>query len=695
MKRKYKCIRQIEETDCGAACLATVCDYYGKSIDILEIRSFARVDRYGATMLGLYKASEKLGFQPEGLSGNIQDLLSEELQFPCIAHVVVDEQLEHYVVVFEINDHTIIVGDPAKGVETYSVSDFEKIWTGHILSLKPGHLFKHERKRTHDLVPFFKMAGAYKKEFAMIAFFSLCTTILSVAASFFNYYLIDTIIPYKDNYKLEFLAAAIIIGNIVILSINLIRAYIIANISKNISTDIMCRYIRHLLDVKYDFYDQHTSGDMISRLEDSNIVREAISKVIMTAMFDVMMTIVCLAVLYCLNGYLFILTLMIVICYMFSVAKFNRSINKISEEMRRRDAAASTAFFETVRGIETIKSYEYEEYVYKKNGNSLSKLMDSYKLLNLQLSKQMYLAEGIVAIGEILILTFGGFNVMSGKMTVGVLFMFYSLFNMSLMPMKNIVDMFPVVEKARASAKRLNAVFSYPCENKGHTVVDTISGGILIKNISFQYGSRNLILDNLSLKISKGEKIALMGESGTGKSTLVKIILRLYDIESGEIYINGVSLNDIPIETLRKRIAYVPQKPYIFQGSLLENICVGNTELTPEEVVSCIDKTPLRSFVEKFPMGYASIVAEGGENLSGGQKQVIAIARAIIKHGDILILDEAYNSIDSNLKKIAKAAVASTYEDATCIVITHDALEAQACDRVLMINSGKVVNYNN
>ena len=147
MKRKYKCIRQIEETDCGAACLATVCDYYGKNVDILEARSLAMVDRYGTTMLSLYKGSEKLGFHPEGLSGNMNDLLAEELQLPCIAHVVVDEQLEHYVVVFEITDDMIIVGDPAKGLETYSVSDFEKIWTGHILSLKPGDTFEYEIKK--------------------------------------------------------------------------------------------------------------------------------------------------------------------------------------------------------------------------------------------------------------------------------------------------------------------------------------------------------------------------------------------------------------------------------------------------------------------------------------------------------------------------------------------------------------------
>lgn len=687
MKHEYKCIRQIEETDCGAACIATVCNYYGKSVDILAIRSMAMVDRYGATMLGLYKASEKLGFHAEGLFGNIQELFSEKLPLPCIAHVVIDQQLEHYVVIFEITDQTIVVGDPAKGIQVYSTSTFEQIWTGHILSLKPDKLPEQRQKKDSVLLPFFKMAGIYKRKFAVIAFLSLCVTALSVVASFFNYYLIDFIIPYKFDDKLTSLSVAVIIGNIIILIVNLLRTRIIANVSKRISTDIMCRYVEHLLNVEYGFYNQHTSGDMISRLEDSNIVREAISKVIMTITFDLVMAIVCLMVLAYLDTSLFILAFIVAICYVFSVAKFSRNINNTAEGMRRKDALASTTFFETVRGVETIKSYEYEREAYKKNASALTNLMDSYKNLSIILSTQTYLSECIVAMGDILILAFGGHSVMNGKITFGILFMFYSLLNMSLMPMKNIVDLFPSVEQARVSARRLNSVFSHPCEDKGQTGTTKISGSISIKHLCFRYGSRDLILDDFSLEINGGEKLALMGGSGAGKSTLAKILLRLYEAESGEINISGVPLRDIGISELRAKIAYVPQNPYVFGGSLLDNISVGNIKLAPTEVIRRINETPLKHFIDQFPMGYDSIITESGENLSGGQKQMIAIARAIVKHGDILILDEAYNSIDSNLKEVAKKSINLVYKEATCILITHNPAEVQECNRIVTMDS--------
>lgn len=685
MKHDYKCIRQVEETDCGAACLSTVCAYYGKEVDIFDIRSLAKVDKHGVNMLGLYKAAKGLGFDPEGLSGSIQDFLSEELVLPCIAHVVIDGKLEHYVVVFEIDESKIVVGDPAKGISTYAISDFESIWTGYVLKLKPNISFKKGREKKRVLLPFFKIAGKHKKKIAIVTFLSLCATLMSVGASFFNYYLIDVIIPNESMNSLTLLAVAIIVGNIIILLVNLVRAKIIANVSKCISTDLMCQYVGHLLNIKYDFYNQHTSGDMISRLQDSNIVREAISKVVMTTAFDIVMATVCLVILANLKLSLFMLVVLIVGVYAFSVAKFSNSINCASEDLRNKDAAASTTFFEAVSGIETIKSYEYEENTYRKNAEALSNLMESDKVLSLILSRQTYLSESVIAIGEVLILAIGGVSVIGGEISLGILFMFYSLLNMSLMPIKNIVELFPIVEKARVSAKRLDTVFAHPCEDKKAGNIGELSGSIKVKHLSFRYGDRDLVFDDFSLDISEGEKIALMGNSGSGKSTLAKIIMRLYDVEKGEIYIGSIPLEHISITELRARIAYVPQKPYIFCGTLLDNIRVGNIRLTDEETMGQLNETPFRNFIERFPMGYDSMISEGGENLSGGQKQMIAIARAIIKRGDILILDEAFSSIDEGLKRIARESIELAYANTTRVVITHDTAEAQGCDRVVML----------
>lgn len=454
----------------------------------------------------------------------------------------------------------------------------------------------------------------------------------------------------------------------------------------------MCQYVSHLLNIDFDFYNQHTTGDMISRLQDSNIVREAITKVIITITFDFIMMLVCLTVLACLNIPLFIITFIVILFYACFVKGFGARINQATEKLRTCDATASTIFLETVKGIETVKSYEYEEQSYKRNSTALSNLMDSYKSASLIFSKQGIISEGIIAIGQVLILSVGGSDVMRGNLTFGILFMFYSLLNMSMIPIKNIVDLFPTIDKAKVSAKRLKNVFSYPCESKNDTCISKLSGKISIKNLSYRYGNRELLLNDISINIDEGKQIAIIGNSGSGKSTLAKIILRLYKPETGEIYIDDIPIGNIPLIDLRNRIAYMSQTPYIFRGTILENIHIGNPNMNDQEIIEFLDKTPFKQFIKRFPMGYASMIYEGGENLSGGQKQMIALARAIIKRADIIILDEAFSSIDTNLHKIAESLLNTVYSKSTRIIITHNASEIRNCDQIIILDSGNIVD---
>ena len=693
IKQKYKCIKQMDETDCGAASLATVCLYYGKNVEIANVRTFAHVDRYGSNMLGLCDAAQKLGFDAEGLSGDFENFLSADFTLPCVAHVIMDGALEHFIVVFEINRKTIIVGDPAKGIIQYTAEGFKEIWTGHILTMKPNQNFKKERRKANSLLPFFKIVFEHKKKFAAIVLLSLIATFLNVAASFFVYYLVDVVIPYVWMERLIRAAVSIILIYFVALMVNTVRTRLVAELSKVLNHDLMCRYIHQLLYIDYEFYECHTTGDLVSRMQDTDIVRDAVSKVTITALLDVFMMSVSIAVLAYLNFSLFAISLGIVSVYALAVAKFNKPIHTVSSELREKDANATTTFLETINGVETVRVYQSEAKLFSKNETNISELMERFRKATFLFSEQSILADSIMSIGEVLILAVGGISVIHGTISLGILFMFYTLFAMCLTPVKNMVDLLPVIHKAEVSARRLQDVFS-AITNIGNCLAIgkdiSLDKDISIKNLSFRYGNRDLVLDQFSLDINRGERIALIGNSGSGKSTLAKLLLCLYKAEDGKILFGEKNINEIPISVIRKKIAYVSQNTFLFRGSILDNIRIGNPDMTHEEIVDFLEETSFKKFIAQLPMGYQTVLNENGNNLSGGQRQMVALARALIKQADILILDEATSAIDVQTEKIVEEAIQAVYSDTTTIIIAHHYRGVQYCDRVAVIAHGGV-----
>jgi ATP-binding cassette subfamily B protein len=642
-------------------------------------------------MFGLCKAAEKLGFYAEGLAGSMGDFLSAEITLPCIAHVIIGKKLEHFVVVFDINDKSLTIGDPARGVINYSLEEFSTIWTGHILSLVPNECFSQTQKKNRGLIAFLLPAMEHKKDFLLISLLSFFSIVLSVVASFFTYYLIDYIIPDRQVMRLLKATISIVFANLIILALNLIRTKLFARTSKIISHDLMCFYIKHLLNVEYELYGQHTTGDMISRLQDCDIIKEAITKTIITITLDVFMAITSMTVLGYLNRTLFAITLCVILLYFFTIVIVGKPISMAMENVRQCDANASSIFIETVKGIETIKSYQCENEAYKNNEKAIHDLTESYQKASLIFSNQSIITESTIGIGQVIVLGFGGCCVINNTITLGILFMFYTLLGMCLAPIRNIVDLLPTIKKAKVSAMRLQSILTYPAEQENAgTPSEVLNGDIAIKNLCYRYGNREMILDNFSLQIKGGEKIALMGCNGSGKSTLVKLLMRFYTPDDGEIFVGTQNINEISLYTLRKRIAYIPQNTFLFRGSVLDNIQIGNPEMTNVEIVEFLNLTPFKSFIEQLPMGYQFILTEDGDNLSGGQRQMISIARAMVKKGDILIMDEADSAVDIQMKALAAEMINSVYSNVTTIIITHSGKEAQMCDRIVMINAGRV-----
>ncbi len=690
--KQYKCIKQIDETECGVACLATICSYYGQNKDIATLRNMIHVDRYGSNMLDLYNAATKLGYKSEGLTGDLKELISSNVVFPCIAHVIVDNTLEHFVVIFKIDQNGAIIGDPAKGIVQYTLEDFSKVWTGQVLTMVPTGKIQKGKKISHPLIPFFKYVLSMKRQIMIIILLSLITTLIEVFSSFFSFYLIDVVIPASLINKLALAAIIIIIMYLFTLLLNIIRIHLTADVSKSLSQKLSRNYIEQLLKINYEFYDNYTTGDLISRLQDTDIVRDAVSKITVTSLLDVFVATISLTVLGRLDLRLFFVSLCFILIYVAVIAKFNGPISRITSDLRERDAKTTSYFLETVQGIETIKAYQDEVDVLTNNECNIAQLMETFKKATTLFSSQSTLAETIMLIGEISVLAIGGALIIEGTMSLGILIVFYSLFNMCLSPVKNIVDLLPIVRKAEISARRLQTVFSVPVEKHQRSDIDiSLNDCIKIKNLSFRYGNRELVLNNLSLIINKGERIGLSGNSGTGKSTLAKLLLRFYTAESGKIEIGNRNINDIPLQIIRRKIAYVSQNAFLFRGSILKNIKIGNPDMSEADIVNFLNETPFKQFIEQFPMKYQSILTENGDNLSGGQRQMISLARALIKQAEILILDEATSAIDAQTEQLIEKSIQQIYPNTTTIVIAHRRRALQQCDRIATISNGEIV----
>ncbi len=692
MKRKYKCMRQLSEADCGAACLAAICQFYGKTVEMSYLREISFVDKYGANLLGLHNAAEKLGFTAEGLSGNFHDLLTEKIPCPFIAHVIIEHALEHFIVIMSYDKQRIVASDPAQGMTEYTTADFNAIWTGNILTMIPNHKFVKDRSHKSALFNFFCLISGHKKQFVYIVILSFATAGLSISTTYFLSYLLDYIIPKGYKEQLITGTVAMVFIHFLAAAFDLLRTYLISFLTKDMNCELMNDYLVHLLKNRYSFFEKNTTGDLVSRLQDADTVREAISQITVTALLDILTAFIGLGILQLINKKLFAISFIVLICYGITIAVFNRKISLITAELRRRDASVTTSMVETINGIELIKAYQSEDEIREKNQQKIKSLMEIYQKGIFLFSKQSTLSMTIMSIGEILILAAGGINVINRNMSLGTLIMFYALFSMCITPIKNIINLLPMIHKAEISAKRLNDVMNAPheeeCQKKNKTF--SLRGDITISNISFRYGNRELVLDNISLTIRQGEKIALIGDSGSGKSTLAKLLLRMYDYNCGNIKINDRLLTDIPIAELRNRIAYIPQKVFLFQGSILNNIKIGNADMDDLQVIRFLDATPLSQYLNSFPMKYHTMLTERGENLSGGQRQVIAVARALIKKADILILDEATNAVDLQTQKIINQAIESVYADASIIMISHQYSSIQGCSRAIILHQGRI-----
>ena len=458
----------------------------------------------------------------------------------------------------------------------------------------------------------------------------------------------------------------------------------------------MLNYYNRLMGLPMEFFLSRPTGDVISRLDDVYKIRNAISGATLTILLDGFMAIVGGITLFCESRYLFLITLAPLVAYLIIVFAFNRLIEKRNHELMQSQAKVTAYLVECLTGIETIKSYTAESNV---KGNIERKFIEFVKgIFNLGFVNniQNSLKLTVKAVFGIVILWIGTVQVLDGKIPVGLLLTFNALLAYFLTPIENIVSFQATFQSAKVAAKRLEEITDTPLEKeigggeKDKLQPMSLEGDIEFQNASFRYGARKETLRNISLTIKSGSKTALVGRSGSGKTTLAKLLMNFYPLESGQILIDGVNIGDIALDSLRSRIAYVSQDDFLFNDTLLENLRFANPMAKYEEIIEACKKARIHDYITSLPLRYNTLVEENGTNLSSGQKQRLALAKAILKKPDIFILDEATSNLDAKTEKEVMAAIREAVEGKTCIFIAHRLSTISECSQVVVMEDGKI-----
>ena len=735
-----KTILQHDEKDCGAACLAMIAKHYGYQQSINAFRNMTNTDQEGTSMHEIIRAAESLGFNADGLQGSFEELMNaveqNDVQFPFIAHTMTSEGYYHFVVVSGLSKEKFDIFDPAKGKVHMSFKDFSRMWTGNIIAMIPNNNFKKQNVKKTCHLGFHSLLKGQMKKFAVIVIVSMIISLIGIMGAFAFQIVIDNSNEIMEEHsieegshhhehEIEFLTRSeflntflegitesvthldsrditkifvCLIGLYILATvIQYIRARLIISMSKVIDMRLIIPYFNKIMEMPLSTIQKRNTGDYLSRYNDASIIRNAISSASITMLIDTTLALGCGIILIFLSPQLALITALVVLLYIFIVLMNIRKIKTSNRYFMENSAIVQSFLKENIDGIESIKAINAEDRV----KNNMKLKFDIYLKSAIKRSRivmgQDTLASGIEIIGITVLLWVGFLLVTQGKLTLGTLITFYVLLGYIITPIKNLIEILPTIQSAYIAGDRLNDILEASVEeSEGEDLlsVETINDW-KASDISFHYGKQDFLLKDASFSFKKGDKVALVGKSGSGKTTMAKLFARLLEPETGSIFVNGVPLTWYSKKSVRETVAYVGGDASLFSGTILENLKMANSECSEDEISRIIDYTKLSKLIDNLPGGLQFHIEQGGLNLSKGQRQRISILRALIKNPKLLVLDEATSNMDAETERELIDSIMSYFKDITIITVTHNLSSIKDYDKIYVLENGKITLASN
>ena len=741
---RYTYVRQHDTTDCAAACLAMVCLHYKKEVTITRLRDMMGTDLKGTNLVGLQKAANELGFTTAAVRVDRENFLSD-FSLPCIAQVITDQGLAHFVVVFKkttIKDEGarrkhmlqdaetrkeeekkgkkhkckdyVIIGDPGTELKKISLDEFYKNFTGVLLLLNPTSEFKGGKLGSRDgkdgkdgksgkygmMKRYIDLLLPQKKLFFYAILSSVITTILGIASSMFNKILMDEVLPYGLNNLLVTLILVFSVVSITSTLIGFVRQWVLIHLSIKIDIPLMLGYFGHIFNLPMKFFATRKTGDITTRYSDADTIKSIFTSIALSLVMDISMAVITGIILFRMNAMLFSISLFMALVSILLVLVYKQPYKRINEESMAQSAALNSQMIESLRGIETVKCNANEQ---TELDNLEREYMKSLKisLRSSRISTTQGLISSFISTGFSMLTTYVGISqVLNGEMTLGGFMAFSTLSSYFTSPLSNLIGLQMQIQEASISMKRLTEIMDYPSEYETaegveQSELDKVEGDIEFKDVTFRYGNRAPALDHISFTIPAGKKVALVGGSGSGKSTITKLLLKYYDPEDGEIDINGANLAEYTNSSVRRAIAYVPQNIELFSKTIYDNIRISRMDATLDEVKEAAKKADAHEFIRHLPLQYNTYLEEAGNGLSGGEKQRIALARAFLKDSNLYILDESTSNLDFATETLIFNMIYEQLADRSMLIVAHRLSTIRDCDLILVMDHGKIVERGN
>ncbi|MFO0811230.1 MAG: peptidase domain-containing ABC transporter [Gemmataceae bacterium] len=693
MFRRYACVRQADQSDCGAAALATILHHYRRPVPLHVLREMAGTDRVGTTLRGMVEGAEKVGLTARAVKGQYEALAGVTL--PAIAHVRTDEGLGHFVVLHKITPKGAVVADPARGVATLSKDEFCGRWTGYLLLVEPSKAPQTGTgKPVAPWVRFLSLLGGHKPLLAEAVVCALVMTVLGVSTSYFVQHLVDGVLPRGERRLLHALGIGMVIVVAMRTAFGLVREYLLSHVGRKVDLALIAGYSRHVLRLPVKFFETRQVGEIISRVQDAAKVREAVSGTAVAAVVDGLLVVLLTVVLFVYDVKLAAAACAFVPVLLLGVLLHHPAAKRRSLAAMEDAAKFSARIVEDVTGVETVKAYGAERARAEADEDCLVALMKSiFGIQKLTMSTNA-LALAVTTLAGIVVLWYGGIRVLDGALTIGELMFFYSLLGYVLGPLERLASVNLKIQDALVAVDRLYQVLDLETEPVGDVRKARFAGiraGVELKDVGFRYGCRAKVLDGVNLRIPAGQTVALVGESGSGKSTLLKLLLGYYGPTEGSLRVDGVDLRDIELGSLRAGTALVSQEPFVFNGTLRENVAVAKPRATLAEIAAAIRAAGLEEFINGLPERFDTVIGERGANLSGGQRQRLAIARALLRQPDFLIFDEATSHLDTATERAIQENLRTALVGKTVLLVAHRLSTVKDADLICVMHQGRVV----
>ncbi len=690
--------------DCGPSCLKMISKFYGKYYSLQYLRDKCGTTREGVSFLDLSYAAESIGFRTLALKISLSEL--KVMPLPCVIHWA----NSHFVVVYKVTEKKVHVADPAKGLITYTLKEFINNWyylnsqQGSALVLEMQADFKQReegekierKKQLENIIGYF---SPYKSSFINLFVIMLVATLLQATLPFISKAVIDVGIHTND---LSFINIVLIANIVIILSItfsNALRDWILLHITSRVNIALISDYLVKIMKLPVTFFENKMVGDILQRANDNERIRSFITNNSLNLIFSTITFLIFSVILLIFNKIIFLFFFIGSVLYVCWILAFLKIRRKLDWEYFDLTAKNQSFWVETVSAIQDIKLNNYEKakrWKWEKIQARLFKL--NQKVLTIT-NWQTSGGQCIDSMKNLLITFFAAKAVINGEITFGVMISVQFIIGMLNGPINQFISFIISAQYAQISFLRLNEIHQMDDEeehDQKNNITLPANKSLTVKNVSFQYNLNGaLILKNISLIIPEGKVTAFVGDSGSGKTSLLKLLLRLYKPTYGEILIGGMNINNISLRQWRDKCGTVMQDGKIFNDTIMNNIVLDDENIDYDTLKRAVDTANIADEIEQLPLGYNTVMGEMGRGLSGGQKQRILIARALYKDPDYLFFDEATNSLDTiNELKIVNALEKAFYNK-TVIVVAHRLSTIRKADQIVVLKGGEIMEIGN